>query len=200
MTGRRRSPAGRRSAGRDILRDALQPFLEEHDRIRRMLACFDAQLAIFERAEQPDYEILAESLAYCRDYLDAWHHPREERMLELLQTRSAEKATAMSALGEQHRDLADTTSRVVGIFNDVAQRGAIRLRENLVHRGRELSTAYLRHLEWEETNLFPLARAVLAPADWETLDGEAALAAVDGRPGDVTARYPALFGAVETTA
>lgn len=200
MTGRRRAPADRRAAGSDTLRDALQPFLEEHDRIRRMLTCFDAQLAVFERAERPDYEVLSESLAYCRDYLDAWHHPREERMLALLQARSAEKAVAMSALGEQHRDLADTTSRVVAIFNDVAQRGAIRLRENLVRRGRELSTAYLRHLEWEETNLFPLARAVLGPTDWETLDSEAALAAVDGHARNVSARYPALFGAVETTA
>lgn len=200
MTGRRRAPADRRSAGSDTMRDSLQPFLEEHDRIRRMLTCFDAQLAVFERAEQPDYEVLSESLAYCRDYLDAWHHPHEERMLDLLLARSAGEAAAMSALGEQHWNLADTTARVVGIFNDVAQRGAIRLRDNLVSRGRELSIAYRRHLEWEESHLFPLARTVLAPADWEALDGEAGRAAGEAHARHLRARYPALFGALEAIA
>jgi hemerythrin-like domain-containing protein len=180
------------------MHDALQPFLQEHDRIRRMLKCFDAQLAIFERAEQPDYEVLSESLAYCRDYLDVWHHPREDRMLDLMQVRNGKKAASMSALGEQHRDLAETTARVMGVFNDVAQRGAIRLRETLVGCGRELSTTYRHHLDWEENNFFPLALAVLQPCDWEALDGESAQKAAAGHPDQLSARYPALFGAVQT--
>ena len=183
-----------------MMNDALQPFLREHDQIRSMLACFDAQLSIFERAERPDYEVLSESLAYCKDYLDVWHHPREDRLLELLRARNRERAAGLSALGEQHRDLAETTAQVVGIFNDVAQRGAIRLRENLVRRGRELSAAYRRHLDWEEANFFPLAVEGLELPDWEVMRAEAAEAAAAVDPGRVRARFPALFGAIEAIA
>ena len=69
------------------MNDVLQSLLSEHDHMRKMLNIFDQQLAIFEKADQPDYEVLSESLAYCKDYLDVWHHPREDRLLDLLRAR-----------------------------------------------------------------------------------------------------------------
>lgn len=200
MTGGGNGSAHRGVVERAMMDAALGPFLQEHDRIRRMLACFDAELDLFESAERPDYEVLSESLAYCRDYLDAWHHPREERMLELMQMRDPAKAGTVSALGRQHRDLADTTSRVLAVFNDVARGGAIRLRESLVHCGRELSGGYRSHLDWEESKLFPLAAAVLEPSDWEVLDDAAVRSSGQAQDDRLSARYPALFGAVRRPA
>src|SRR5690606_17217720 len=130
---------------------------------------FDEQLKIFARAEQPDYEILSDSLAYCRDYLDQWHHPREDVMFDLLKARDPDAGAASTDLGDQHKHLAKLTLRVVGIFKDVADRGAVHLREDLVSSGRELSDAYRHHIEWEEENFFPLVEEKLTEADWNEL-------------------------------
>jgi len=182
------------------MNDVIQSLLSEHDHMRKMLTSFDEQLAIFENAEQPDYDVLSDSLAYCKDYLDVWHHPREDRLLDLLQERDASKARPLQELDGQHRELAANTSRVVRVFKDVAERGAVHLREDLVRSGRELSGAYRHHILWEEAHFFPVIEKALEAADWEVARHEMAQAAQAIDPVSVRHRYPALFGAIESGA
>jgi hemerythrin-like domain-containing protein len=179
------------------MKDVIGSLLREHDHMRKMLDVFDGQLAIFEKAEQPDYDILSDSLAYCKDYLDVWHHPREDRLLALLHDRDPQKAESLSVLEGQHRDLAESTRRVVRIFRDVAERGAVHLREDLVHSGRDLSCAYRHHIRWEEANFFPAVESALSADDWEIARCEMARAAPTTDPEAVRGRYLALFRAIE---
>lgn len=179
------------------MNDILEALIHEHEHVRRMLDCFDEQLAVFERAGSPDYDVLSDSLAYCKDYLDVWHHPREDRLLEVLRQRNSAEAAALAELGDQHKDLATRTLGMVRVFRDVAERGAVHLREGLLRAGRELSVAYRRHLSWEEAHFFPTLDRTLEPDDWEAArrdasQGEAAARAVRNH-------YPALFMAIQET-
>ena len=175
------------------MNETIQSLLIDHDHMRKMLTCFEAQLDTFERAEQPDYEILADSLAYCREYLDQWHHPREDAMFDLLQMRDAAKAASLKELEGQHKNLAAATVRVVGIFKDVAERGAVYLREDLVNSGRELSGAYKHHLNWEEANFFPVVEEVLESADWQSLSELVAVPSDPLAANLVDSRYGSLL-------
>jgi hemerythrin-like domain-containing protein len=179
------------------MNDVIRSLLFEHDHMRKMLDVFDDQLTIFERAERPDYEILSVSLLYCRDYLDVWHHPREDRLLDLLRQRDARQAGPLLEIEQQHGDLARNTSRVVRVFKDVSERGAVQLREDLVRSGRDLSSAYRHHIQWEEANFFPVIAEALDEADWEIARREMAEAAHATDPRVVHDRYRALFGAIE---
>jgi len=178
------------------MNNVLQSLLSEHDHMRKMLNIFDQQLAIFEKAEQPDYEVLSESLAYCKDYLDVWHHPREDRLLELLQQRDPAKAAPLFELEEQHIGLARDTSRVVQVFRDVAERGSVQLREDLVRSGRQLSGAYRQHIQWEEAHFFPVIERSLGADDWEIASREMAQAPHASDRKALGSRYPALFEAI----
>ncbi|HSQ95758.1 MAG TPA: hemerythrin domain-containing protein [Croceibacterium sp.] len=179
------------------MNDVTQSLLLEHDHMRKMLNIFDEQLAVFEQAEQPDYELLSDSLAYCKDYLDVWHHPREDRLLALLQERDPQKAHPLRELDGQHKALAENTLRVVQVFKDVGERGAVHLRDDLVRSGRDLSGEYRHHIRWEEANFFPAVEDSLEAADWETARREMTQAAHATDPKSVRNRYPALFAAIE---
>jgi hemerythrin-like domain-containing protein len=177
------------------MNEVLRSLLLEHEHMRAMLICFDEQLAVFERAEQPDYEILSDSLAYCKDYLDVWHHPREDRLFDLLQQRHPGKAASLADLDDQHRELARRTVQVVRVFRGVAERGAVSLRADLVRMARELSEAYRHHIAWEETRFFPVLERLLEDEDWRAAQNDASLGGPVADP--VRNRYPALFRAIE---
>lgn len=173
----------------------MQILSGEHGRIRGMLSCFEKQLDRFERAETPDYEILGGSIAYCQEYLDRWHHPREDALLSLLQVRAPVEARACAALEDQHIDLARATRELVKIFEAV-ERDAQYPRELLVEKGRTLIRDYRRHLDWEETNFFPAVTNHLLTEDWQAIASRFADAADPLAPNSVDQRYRALFSAI----
>lgn len=178
------------------MNSAIETLLTDHDWMRKMLDCFEAQIDAFEQADRPDYDILSDTLAYCRDSLDQWHHACEDAMFEILETRDASKVSSLSELGEQHRALAATTARVAGVFDDVAERGAVQLREDLVSAGRELAAAYRHHIGWEEANFFPTVQEAFTPTDWEALSRR-----LDGVPPGLEKhalekKYQRLFEAI----
>ena len=173
----------------------IEMLIAEHQHIRSMLSCFCTQLDAFGEGDRPDYDILSGSIAYCRDYLDQWHHPREDSLLELLQNKDPEKAKALSDIGPQHEELASTTAEIIKVFREVVERDAVYLREELVNRGHHLCSAYHSHLEWEEDNFFRAVEEVLKPEDWASIESL-------GGPGDplnqnpVDKRYSALLAAI----
>lgn len=143
----------------------LHVLADEHDRIRRMLDLFDAELSIFGEAEVPDYEILEGSIAYCRAYLDVYHHPKEDILLEHLRSRDPAAGNASAGLRDQHSHLAETTKSIAAVFDAIREGGEYR-RDALVASAHELSAAYRAHLEWEECNFFPLLERRFSAADW----------------------------------
>ena len=174
----------------------LELLLQEHGRIRSMLSCFQSELDQFEKAEKPNYEILEGSISYCQEYLDQWHHPREDALLEILEHRDPDKAKSNKDLLGQHAALAASTMELAKIFRDIVERNAVRLREDLVHRGRALALAYDQHLEWEETNFFPVIDAVLLPEDWQKMTDESNNPVDPLAANPVDHRYRALFSAI----
>jgi len=174
----------------------MQTLTGEHDRIRSMLSCFEAQLDRFGRAERPDYEILEGSISYCQEYLDQWHHPREEALLDLLQRRAPTEAGGASGdLEDQHRGLARTTGALVKVFEAV-EHDAAYLRETLVELGRTLLRDYRSHLDWEEANFFPVVMDNLLPEDWQEIAPHFAEGADPLTQNPVDQRYRALFSAI----
>lgn len=174
----------------------VQVLVDEHKRIRRMLLCFEEELNIFERAEKSDYEILEGSIAYCQEYLDQWHHPREDVLLDLLQRRSPEDARDCESLEDQHLRLARSTKELVKVFEAV-ERDAMFPRAAIVEMGRTLIGNYRSHLDWEECSFFPVVTAHLSFEDWQDIAKRFADAADPLADNPVDRRYRALFRAID---
>lgn len=96
----------------------LEVLIDEHGAFGECSHAFEAQLSPFEEAQTPDYEILEGTIAYCREYLDWWPHPREDALLEILHLRMRPAAagnskTSMHACSYDGRSRKNLSGRAV---------------------------------------------------------------------------------------
>lgn len=147
---------------------SVERLLAEHARLRAMLAVFERQLNLFARDDAPDYAILGESLAWCRDYINTCHHPKEEALLERLRERDPESVAACTDLSEQHTNLGTTTEWLIKLF-EAAAKGNVFVRAELVEAGERLVRELREHLDWEERHFFPRLNRELKDNDWSAV-------------------------------
>lgn len=178
------------------MRMEIDTLMSEHQRIRAMMKHFLRQLDQFGRAERPDYDILNGSIAYCSEYLDRWHHPKEDALLELLSSRLPSVKLQMDELTEQHEHLATSTQEIIRIFTDVVDRGGIYVRDDLVRQGRSMCAAYEDHLAWEEEHFFPVAERKLTQEDWSAFAEQFEVVSDPLATNPVDRRYSVLFSAI----
>ncbi len=175
----------------------LAQLLEDHRRIRGLLAAFEQQLLAFERAGVPDFDVLEFGINYCVEYLDAVHHRKEEQLLDRLRVVDPAAAVPMANLSRQHHDIEILTREVADAFG-LARDGPLQSREELVTAGRNLLDHYRHHLSWEEAILFPTLRRALSHTDCDRLAANWQAAAVDPLdPAAQQARPAALLAAME---
>lgn len=169
--------------------------LREHDTIRKMLDVFENQLSRVSAAEDADYAVLSGSIDYCSDYLDRFHHPKEDRLLEVAAERDRSVLESLEGLSEQHRRLSEMTNQVEKTFDGVVT-GAILSRSALARQGRALVDTYRGHLEWEEAFFFPVLESALGADEWALVDGEFAHVVDPLKEHDVEQRFEALAASI----
>lgn len=142
--------------------------IEDHTYIRRVFELFARELAAFAEDRTPNYDVLAGALDYLHDYLDAIHHPLEDRIVEHLKRHVPTSAESLAGLSQAHQDLETLSIEVTREFA-AARDDAVAARRRLCERGRYLTGAYADHLAWEEARLFPLAQRMLTSSDWDAV-------------------------------
>lgn len=146
---------------------------EEHGNIARLLTVLERELAVFDRAEQPDYEVLNSIAAYFVGFPEQVHHPKEDLVLARLQEVDPEAAAAVGDLESEHE-------RISGLAQTLRQAVDNVLRDAEMPRVafhtvvRDFITEQRKHMQKEETRFFPVAEKALKPEDWESLDADAA--------------------------
>lgn len=144
----------------------------------------------------PDYALMESVLDYCGGFADETHHPREDLIYARLRELDGEIADAGSDLQAEHEELAALTRHCAEAIREVRFGGGVP-RARVGGLLREFLSAYRRHMEQEETILFPAAAERLAAADWAEID--ARVETGGGRHGDplfgrkVERRYQALY-------
>jgi hemerythrin-like domain-containing protein len=147
----------------------LQRLREEHADMVRLLGAFEHQLAVFEEAGTPDYDIIDGVVEYCLTYLDLHIHPKEELILSALLVRDPRWAAEVDDLREQHRELAALVRRLAAAVRYVHLDAELP-RERFSALARGLLRLYRRHMEAEEHLLFTDAVRTLTPEDWAAID------------------------------
>lgn len=143
----------------------IQGLRRDHANLARLLDLLEREMDVFDRAGRPNYEIVEAILAYCRNYPDECHHPKEDAVLAKLRMRDADGAATVGDLEGEHRELAALTRRLAESVDQVLMEAEMP-RDWLTEVGRRFVTAYRRHMEREETTFFPAAARALAAQDW----------------------------------
>ena len=162
----------------DVLRD-------EHRNIEKLLLVLEQELTVFDRRERPDFDTLRAVIDYFEEYPARCHHPKEDMMLDLLRVRDPALAAALGEVETDHREEADRLLELARTIESV-RTGRDLPRQSVDQVVREFIAHERRHIELEESHLFPAALKALRPSDW---------ASIDARMGDE--RDPLFNGTIE---
>lgn len=164
----------------------IQILLEEHRNIDKLLLVLEHELEVFDRSEEPDYEILQAVIEYFQDYPENCHHPKEDVVFEKLKLRDPAAAERIGDVEAEHKIETNRLRRLVEAVEEILA-GREFLRQTFHDVVFDFIKHQRQHMDKEERLLFPAAVQRLRPEDW---------AAIDARLED--RKDPLFNGAVET--
>src|SRR5579859_5248159 len=92
---------------------------EEHRDIDKLLTVLEEELAVFDRQERPDYEVIQAAIAYFQDYPDCCHHPKEDMIFEKLKARDPVAAQSVGDLEAEHLNEHTRLGRVADVIRKI---------------------------------------------------------------------------------
>ena len=146
----------------DILR-------EEHRNIEKVLLVLEQELDVFDRREQPDYEVLQAVIGYFQDYPERCHHPKEDMVFAKLKARDPVAAESVGDLVAEHQEETKRLQRLAQAIESVLA-GREMLRTSFDAIARNFIEHERSHIDMEERALFPAAVKALRPEDWAGID------------------------------
>lgn len=146
--------------------DKLQ---KAHAEFAQLLDLLEAQIGLFHRGEQPDYDLVLDIFYYMTHYPDRFHHPKEDLAFARLAKRVPDIEAKVEKLARLHRLIAQSGSRFLEKL-DAALAGAMLSRESVEIPALEYIALYRDHMKLEERELFPIARIRLDDGDWANVN------------------------------
>jgi hemerythrin-like domain-containing protein len=164
----------------------IQILLEEHRNIDKLLLVLEHELEVFDRSEEPDYELLQAVIEYFQDYPESCHHPKEDMVFEKLKLRDPAAAKRIGDVQAEHQIETLRLRRLVEAVEEILA-GREFLRQTFHDVVHDFIKHQRQHMDKEERLLFPAAVKGLRPDDW---------AEIDARLND--RKDPLFNGAIET--
>jgi hemerythrin-like domain-containing protein len=143
----------------------IERLSQEHRNIERLLAVLERELGIFDRGDQPDYEVIRAIISYFELYPDLYHHPQEDLVLAKLKRRDPVAAAKVGNLTLEHKKGAERLRHVAQAVDGVLADREIP-RQNVDNIVRDFIESERRHIMMEDRDFFPAALKALEPQDW----------------------------------
>jgi len=99
-------------------------------------------------------ELLAEIMHYMTVYPDAVHHPKEDLVYAQLQKHRPDLADGVESVPDDHREIAELGARLRTDIDAIESGTAVR-RQQLIDDAASYVQRLRKHMEWEESDLFP---------------------------------------------
>ena len=152
--------------------EVLRALREEHQNMARLLGVLERELALFDRAERPDYDVLTGIADYFASFPTDCHHPKEDLILRKLRQRAPAAAEAVGDLESEHEQLAKRVEQFRKAVENVMAEAEMP-RDSFAAALRHFISDQRSHMEWENQAFFPAAVAALSETDWAEIDAEA---------------------------
>lgn len=150
----------------------IQSLRDDHRNMTRVLDILERQLAVFESAGEPDYELIESIVEYCLDYPDLSHHPLEDLICQGLRDGGQRGTEIADRLIEEHRHLAELTRRFAAAVDQVLKNLEVP-RENFSDVARSFIDTYRTHMAMEDKLFFPAALQALNGPAWAAIEAQA---------------------------
>jgi hemerythrin-like domain-containing protein len=169
----------------------IESLVQDHRNMETLLQILEQELAVFDRAERPDYDVLIGIIDYFREFPNRLHHPKEDLVASRLAARAPERTKPLIDIEAEHGQAAIRLERFAKLVDSVLNDCELP-RAGLDAAAAEFVAHERRHIEVEEQQLFPAARAALTAEDWTALDAKLGAARDPLFNRQVEARFEAL--------
>jgi hemerythrin-like domain-containing protein len=138
---------------------------QEHRNVEKLLRVLEKELNVFDRGEQPDYEVIRAAIAYFEVYPELYHHPQEDVVFKKLKECDPAAAAIVGDLAADHRRGAERLRKVSQAIESVLADQIIP-RQSVDSIIRDFIMHERHHMAMEERDFFPAAVRALQPKDW----------------------------------
>lgn len=152
--------------------ELIRVLRKEHANIASLLKTLQAQVAVLESGEEPDYEIIGSAMDWFLSFPGVYHHPKEDLVYARLQRRDPAAAARIGDLHHQHEELSYWSRTFAEGVRSVLNDAAIP-RAALVTWAQAYINLQWEHMRMEESQFFPAAEAALTEGDWQELQAAA---------------------------
>jgi hemerythrin-like domain-containing protein len=149
----------------------IEVLRDEHRNIEKLLVVLEQELAVFDRRERPDYEILHATIDYFQEFPDRCHHPKEDLIFTILKARDPAAAETVGDLQGDHRKGSQRLQRLAQVVTSILTDHDL-LRQSVDAVVHDFVDSERVHMQWEERLFFPAALKALQPEDWAEIDAK----------------------------
>jgi hemerythrin-like domain-containing protein len=147
----------------------LQALQRDHVNFGKVLAVLREELAILEAHESPDFEHIKDALEYLQEYGNLYHHPKEDAIYHYHLEHHDNEWNIIEKLLDEHSKLERITEDLrlatEGMLHDVVTR-----RDHYIDKLGSFVESQSKHLEVEETRVFPMIRDAFSDEDWAAVE------------------------------
>ena len=148
----------------------IEQLHEDHKQLVRILYHLEREIkALSGLTNTPgSLEALLDILDYIQVYPEIWHHPTEDVIYQMLQEKAIPGPDLLTEAIEEHAVLELLTDNLQQYVNASAT-GQQLSSARFIKSAGDYVSRQLRHMEQEQTILFPLAEKYLNKNDWEKI-------------------------------
>lgn len=150
---------------------AVDQLIREHRNIELLLLVLDSYFAAMSSGDEVDEALLADAMTYMTDYVDAFHHAKEQLAVDAVSNRSRTIAAARGELEAQHRRIGEDGGWLRSTLEQ-ALRDAPVPRRKLIATGLAYTAEMRRNMELEEAAVFPALVEVLDSDAWRVIEAK----------------------------
>jgi hemerythrin-like domain-containing protein len=150
---------------------ALTTICDEHRTISAILHGMEHLVwEIRAKRKKIDPQVFHAMLYYLDTFAERMHHPKEDQYLfGILRRRSSEAGALIAGLESEHAEGEESLRRLAQALNRYEE-GGDREFPAFERQVSNFVQGYRNHMRKEEEQLFPIARKLLTPSDWDMID------------------------------
>lgn len=158
---------------RPASRAAVERLVREHRNIELLLLMLDSYFAAMSAGDEVDETLLLDAMTYMTDFVDAFHHAKEQLAIDTVAERSAQVASARTELEAQHKRIGEAGVWLRGTLEQVLRDEPVS-RRKLIGVGLSYTAEIRRNMELEETVVFPALVQALDADAWLQIEARIA--------------------------
>lgn len=142
---------------------------DEHKYMSRLLDVLTEQVALINAGEKPDLAVMHDVALYMKEHADTSHHAKEDIIYrKLSECGDLQKSEVVSLLID-HETSSKKSEALVHSIEEAQLELTSDRQETLRLRSEDYIASLQRHMDYEESQVFPLALALLSEEDWSDI-------------------------------